>query len=228
MAEARTKGGKQGTAQRAAASARAQTKTKTPAKRTATSKPSASAATAKRGATATAKRTNGAASKRAATAAKTAAAKTNGAAASNGHVDDELRGVNVETLEALLAALSSARDGDFSVRLPARRRDLMGDISAAYNDLVDRNARMTKELIRIGRVIGREGRMAERASLGFVGGDWESQSDSINGLIDDLSRPTTEVARVIDAVADGDLSQKMALTSRASRSRASSCASARR
>ena len=96
--------------------------------------------------------------------------------------------------------------------MPARRRDLMGDIANAYNELVDRNARMTKELMRIGRVIGREGRMAERASLGFVGGDWETQSDSINGLIDDLSRPTTEVARVLDAVAEGDLSQKMALT----------------
>src|SRR5947209_5451497 len=35
--------------------------------------------------------------------------------------------------------------------------------------------------------------------------------DSINDLIDDLVRPTTEVARVIDAVADGDLTQKMAL-----------------
>src|SRR5205814_474391 len=35
--------------------------------------------------------------------------------------------------------------------------------------------------------------------------------DALNTLIDDLVRPTTEVARVIDAVADGDLSQKMAL-----------------
>src|SRR5206468_948990 len=34
---------------------------------------------------------------------------------------------------------------------------------------------------------------------------------SVNGLIEDLSRPTTEVARVIEAVAHGDLSQKMAL-----------------
>ena len=32
----------------------------------------------------------------------------------------------------------------------------------------------------------------------------------MNGMIDDLVRPTTEIARVIDAVADGDLSQKMA------------------
>src|SRR5207244_12242332 len=42
-------------------------------------------------------------------------------------------------------------------------------------------------------------------------GAWEEQIDAVNGLIDDLVRPTTEVARVIDAVADGDLTQKMAL-----------------
>src|SRR5207245_2108314 len=60
-------------------------------------------------------------------------------------------------------------------------------------------------------VIGQEGRMNERASMGAAGGVWEEKIDSLNTLIDDLVRPTTEVARVIDAVADGDLTQKMAL-----------------
>src|SRR5207247_3485030 len=73
------------------------------------------------------------------------------------------------------------------------------------------NARMAKELVRVGRVIGREGRMTERASLGAATGAWGTSIDSINSLIDDLVRPTTEVARVIVAVAEGDLSQKMAL-----------------
>src|SRR5438477_568454 len=42
-------------------------------------------------------------------------------------------------------------------------------------------------------------------------GRWSTALDSVNGLIDDLVRPTTEVARVIVAVAEGDLNQKMAL-----------------
>ena len=45
-------------------------------------------------------------------------------------------------------------------------------------------------------------------------GDWETSVESINSLIDDLVRPTTEVARVIEAVAEGDLCQKMALDHR--------------
>src|SRR5947209_1390249 len=123
----------------------------------------------------------------------------------DGHVD-------AQALEQLLAALDAARQGDFSVRLSARRRGIVGEIGAAFNELMNTNARMAKELQRVGRVIGREGRMTERASIGPAGGDWDGMLDSINDLIDDLVRPTTEVARVIDAVADGDLTQKMALT----------------
>src|SRR5947199_10755769 len=113
-------------------------------------------------------------------------------------------------LQELLRALTAARDGDFSVRLPARRGSVMGEIAAVYNQMADTNARMAKELVRVSRVIGREGRMTERMTLSGPGA-WGTSRDSVNSLIDDLARPTTEVARVIEAVAEGDLSQKMAL-----------------
>ena len=63
-------------------------------------------------------------------------------------------------------------DGDFSVRLPERRAGLIGQIGAAFNDLADTHARMTKELVRVSRVIGREGRMTERVTLPSATGDW--------------------------------------------------------
>ena len=103
------------------------------------------------------------------------------------------------------------RDGDFSLRLNARRRGILGQISSALNDVADRNHRMSKELARVSRVIGREGRMTDSFKLTGAAGSWTESADSINSLIDDLRRPTTEVARVITAVAEGDLSQKMAL-----------------
>src|SRR5438270_851154 len=113
-------------------------------------------------------------------------------------------------LQELLRALTAARDGDFSVRLPARRGSVMGELGAAYNQMADTNARMAKELVRVSRVIGREGRMTERMNMSAPG-SWGTSRDSVNSLIDDLVRPTTEVARVIVAVAEGDLTQKMAL-----------------
>ena len=121
------------------------------------------------------------------------------------------QGMSPEALEALLEALDAAKDGDFSVRLPTRKGGLEGQLAAAFNELVERNAGMSAELERVGRVIGREGKMGERAALDGARGSWKDSVDSVNAMIDDLVRPTTEVARVIEAVAEGDLSQKMAL-----------------
>src|SRR5215212_3399838 len=120
--------------------------------------------------------------------------------------------VDARALKELVEALDAARRGDFSVRRSKRRKGVMGEVAASYNELVATNQRMTNELVRIARIIGREGRMTERASLAGVAGGWETSVDSINSLIDDLVRPTTEVGRVLMAVAEGELSQKMALT----------------
>src|SRR3954454_12421263 len=123
-----------------------------------------------------------------------------------------LASADERALEAVVAALTAARDGDFSVRLSARRSDVVGDVQLRVNELVEMNARMAKELQRLARVVGRDGRMTERATLPGVYGGWADSVEAVNSLVDDLVRPTTEVGRVIAAVAQGDLSQKMALT----------------
>src|SRR5204863_410334 len=69
----------------------------------------------------------------------------------------------------------------------------------------------TKEFARIGTVVGKEGRITQRATLGAASGSWAAGIDSINALIADLVQPTEEVARVIGAVAKGDLSQRISL-----------------
>ena len=113
-------------------------------------------------------------------------------------------------LEEILRALAAARDGDLSVRLPVRRRDLVGEIQQATNELVALTARLTTELARVGRIVGRDGRVSERMTLGPVDGAWAAAVESVNGLVEDLARPTAEVSRVVGAVAAGDLTQTMA------------------
>jgi signal transduction histidine kinase/HAMP domain-containing protein/CheY-like chemotaxis protein len=114
-------------------------------------------------------------------------------------------------LTRLEEALRATAGGDFSVRLPARRQDAVGRLESAYNQLASRTAALEAELVRVARIIGREGRMTERVRLPRAEGGWSTAVGSVNGMIDDLVRPTTEVARVIVAVAEGDLRQKMAL-----------------
>ncbi|WXH30444.1 Sensor histidine kinase RcsC [Myxococcus stipitatus] len=117
-----------------------------------------------------------------------------------------------DPMHTLLAALRAVQGGDFAVRLPDfPSSPVMDDISRAFNAVVSLNSVMTQETVRVARVVGREGRMGERVLLGDARGDWATSINSINALIGDLVQPTTEVARVLVAVAEGDLTQKMAL-----------------
>jgi HAMP domain-containing protein/signal transduction histidine kinase/CheY-like chemotaxis protein len=110
----------------------------------------------------------------------------------------------------LLAALMAFKRGDFAARLPDHWTGVPGKIADTFNAVIDTNERMTRELERIGRVVGKEGRIAQRASIGEVTNRWADAIGSINNLIGDLVQPTSEMARVIGAVAKGDLSQTMA------------------
>src|SRR5689334_8681902 len=107
----------------------------------------------------------------------------------------------------LLDALTALKRGDSSVRLPRDWIGLSGKVAEAFNDVVELNERTADELMRLRRTVGREGKLRQRASVGDVRGFWKVTIDGVNELIDDLVHPTSETARVIGAVAQGDLSQ---------------------
>src|SRR5437773_2744929 len=110
----------------------------------------------------------------------------------------------------LLAALMAFKRGDFSARLPDDWTGVTGKIADTFNDVITTTQRMTQELERIRRVVGKEGRITQQASLGDVSNSWADAIRSVNDLIGHLVQPTSEMARVIGAVAKGDLSKTMA------------------
>ena len=124
--------------------------------------------------------------------------------ASNGRIRES-------DLRRLLAAMRHFKEGDFNVRLPVSEDPLLADIADEFNGIAKLNTRMCDEMNRVSKTIGRQGQMNDRASIGPVGGGWRTTVDSVNTLITDLASPTTEIARVLTAVADGDLNQKMVL-----------------
>src|SRR5205807_9418725 len=96
-------------------------------------------------------------------------------------------------LSIVLAALQTMRDGDFSVRLPGSWTGLAGKIADTFNDIVGANQQMAQELNRVGQVIGKEGRTRERTKFQESRGARGQMEGSVNTVIEDLLRPTTEV-----------------------------------
>jgi HAMP domain-containing protein len=109
----------------------------------------------------------------------------------------------------LLKALRALKKGDFSARLPLDLTGIDGEIAQAFNDVVEVNDAFAAEFARISVQVGKEGQIAQRVKVPAATGMWAENVESLNNLIADLVRPTTEIARVVESVARGDLSQSM-------------------
>ena len=114
-------------------------------------------------------------------------------------------------LKILLATLMALKKGDFSARMPSDWTGMSGKIADTLNEIIETKEKMVHVVTDVSRVVGREGRLTQRAQVPNMAGGWATIISAVNALIDDLVRPTTEMARVIGAVAKGDLSQTMAL-----------------
>src|SRR5206468_7973113 len=86
----------------------------------------------------------------------------------------------------LLAALTAFKRGDFSARLPDDWTGIAGKIADTFNDVIATNEKMSRELDRISRIVGKEGRITQRATIGDVSNCWAGSIGSVNALIDDL------------------------------------------
>ena len=114
-------------------------------------------------------------------------------------------------LRDILRALTALKKGDFSARLPVHWLGTSGKVADAFNEVAELMEESTSDLNRINRLVGKEGKINERLVTGMVGGGWAQRVKAVNSLIDSLVHPISETARVIGAVATGDLSQTMAL-----------------
>ncbi|MFF8599540.1 HAMP domain-containing protein [Streptomyces sp. NPDC015232] len=121
--------------------------------------------------------------------------------------------VDAAALQRLLAALVSMRDGNFRKRLTVSGDGVMAEISAVFNEVADRQSHLAGEFARVRRVVGREGKLSERLEAGAAEGSWAATIEAANALVDELARPVSEVGRVLSAVAEGDLGQRMELRS---------------
>ncbi|GAA2588536.1 HAMP domain-containing protein [Actinomadura fulvescens] len=111
-------------------------------------------------------------------------------------------------LRSLLEAMRAMRDGDFRPRFKAPQDGTLAEIGEVLEQILDRNRHLSDELSRVCRHVTREGRLDERLAASPGSGRWTSAVESANTLLDLITTPLSNTARVLEAVAAGDLSQR--------------------
>ncbi|MFI6464346.1 HAMP domain-containing protein [Streptomyces sp. NPDC050528] len=123
------------------------------------------------------------------------------------HKDDWIR---ASDLRPLLAVMTAARDGDFT-KAPETGHGMVAELTAAFNQIMDRSTHFNSETQRVKRELIRHGRLDERLSASPGQGGWTSRVNDVNQLLDALVAPAANATRVLDAVAGGDLTQRVDL-----------------
>jgi len=123
----------------------------------------------------------------------------------NGHHKDVL------DRRDLLAALRAFKRGELGVRLPDDLTGVDGQICDAFNDAAQLAETLSTEVLELRQTVGVEGRTHKRLNKSAARGGWGVYVNGVNGLLDDVTAHTGDVARVLTAVAKGDLTQTIDL-----------------
>ncbi|MGW5124970.1 HAMP domain-containing protein [Streptomyces sp. NPDC004069] len=107
--------------------------------------------------------------------------------------------------------MNSFCDGDFTVRTQGLSAGVLAEMAGVLNQIIVRNAHLASELDRVRREVVRQGRLDERLAASPGQGAWTTSVEAANTLLEALAVPAVNATRVLTAVADGDLTQRVEL-----------------
>ncbi|MGE3458721.1 MAG: response regulator, partial [Kofleriaceae bacterium] len=95
--------------------------------------------------------------------------------------------------------------------------DVAGEIlelKNTINTMVDQLNGFASEVTRVAREVGTEGKLGGQAQVKGVAGTWKDLTDNVNYMASNLTDQVRGIAKVVTAVARGDLTRKLALEAR--------------
>jgi HAMP domain-containing protein/CheY-like chemotaxis protein/signal transduction histidine kinase len=106
---------------------------------------------------------------------------------------------------------TAVANGDLSKKITAEAQGEILELKNTINIMVDQLNAFAGEVTRVAREVGTEGKLGGQADVKGVAGTWKDLTDNVNSMAGNLTAQVRGIARVVTAVANGDLKRKLAL-----------------
>ncbi|MEY2440488.1 MAG: hypothetical protein QOI34_1873, partial [Verrucomicrobiota bacterium] len=117
---------------------------------------------------------------------------------------------NLTTQVRNIAAVTTAvATGDLSKKITVDVKGEILELKNTVNTMVDQLNSFASEVTRVAREVGTEGKLGGQAIVKGVGGTWKDLTDSVNFMAGNLTDQVRGIAKVVTAVANGDLKRKL-------------------
>src|SRR3712207_5394257 len=109
---------------------------------------------------------------------------------------------------------TAVANGDLSQKITVDVRGEIRELKDTINTMVDQLSSFADEVTRVAREVGTEGKLGGQAEVKGVSGTWRDLTENVNLMASNLTDQVRNIAEVATAVAEGDLSQKIAVEAR--------------
>ena len=99
--------------------------------------------------------------------------------------------------------------GDLSKKITVDVKGEILELKVTINTMVDQLNSFASEVTRVAKEVGTEGKLGGQAEVKGVAGTWKDLTDNVNFMASNLTTQVRGIARVVTAVANGDLSQRL-------------------
>ena len=111
----------------------------------------------------------------------------------------------------IAAVTTAVANGDLSKKITVDAKGEILDLKNTINTMVDQLNSFASEVTRVAREVGTEGKLGGQADVKGVAGTWKDLTDNVNSMAENLTSQVRGIARVVTAVANGNLKQKLVL-----------------
>src|SRR3954462_742553 len=104
---------------------------------------------------------------------------------------------------------TAVANGDLTKKITVDVKGEILELKNTINVMVDQLNSFGSEVTRVAREVGTEGKLGGQADVPGVAGVWKNLTDNVNFMARNLTTQVRGISRVVTAVANGDLSQKL-------------------
>ena len=104
---------------------------------------------------------------------------------------------------------TAVASGDLSRKITVDVKGEILELKNTINTMVDQLNSFASEVTRVAREVGTEGKLGGQADVKGVAGTWKDLTDNVNMMAANLTSQVRGIAKVVTAVANGDLKRKL-------------------
>jgi HAMP domain-containing protein/CheY-like chemotaxis protein/putative methionine-R-sulfoxide reductase with GAF domain len=104
--------------------------------------------------------------------------------------------------------------GDLSRKITVDVKGEILELKNTINTMVDQLNAFAAEVTRVAREVGTDGKLGGQAQVPGVAGTWKDLTDNVNVMAVNLTEQVRGIVKVVTAVANGDLTQKLTVNAK--------------